>query len=214
MYSKISTTVAAASALVLAGCMDVGGNPDTKNTRTGAAIGAATGAAAGIVAGGDRDKILAGAVLGGVIGAVAGNVIDKQERELRAEMQGSGAVITRQGNQLIVTLPEAITFDTDSTYVRTNLRDDLGRLATNLNRYPDSTVDVIGHTDSVGDASYNQNLSARRAASVSAILTGGGVAASRIRAYGRGEQEPIASNETTSGRAANRRVEIVINPTG
>lgn len=114
---------------------------------------------------------------------------------------------------MIVTLPEAITFETDSTFVRSTLQDDLAALARNLDEYPDSTVDVIGHTDSVGDAAYNQNLSARRAASVENILLNNGVSGSRIRAYGRGETEAIASNDTASGRAANRRVEIVIRPT-
>lgn len=214
MRTFSSTAALATSAVILSGCIDVGGDPDTKNTRAGAVIGATTGAAATIIGGGDTGTVLAGAVLGGVVGAVAGNVIDKQERELREELGGSGAVVTRDGNQLTVTLPEAITFDTDSTFVRSNLRDDLARLAANLQRYPDSTVDVVGHTDSVGDASYNQNLSARRATAVSNILTANGVPSSRIRSYGRGELEPIASNETASGRAANRRVAIVINPKG
>lgn len=209
MASIKTAAFAGVSLLALAACDD----PNYRNTQTGAAIGAATGAAATIIAGGDRDKIAAATVLGGVAGAVIGNVIDKQEADLRQDLSGSGAVITRDGNRLIVTLPEAITFDTDSVYVRNNLVDDLGRLAANLQQYPDSTVDVIGHTDSVGDASYNQNLSARRASAVETILLQNGVANSRIRAYGRGETQPVASNDTASGRAANRRVEIVINPT-
>lgn len=209
---KTLPTIGGVAALVaLAACNPQ--DPNYKNTRTGAAIGALTGAGVAAVAGGDRDKIAAGAVLGGVAGAVVGNIIDKQERELRGELAGSGALITRDGDRLIVTLPEAITFDTDSTYVRPSLRDDLAALADNLTRYPNSTVDVIGHTDSVGDAAYNQNLSARRADAVAAILISNGVPPQRIRAYGRGELEPIASNATAAGRAANRRVEIVINPT-
>lgn len=212
MTLKLTTGLSAAALLGISACTGVD-DPDYKNTRAGAVIGAGTAAAVTLITGGDTDKVAAAAVLGGVVGAVAGNVVDKQERELRGDLSGSGAVITRDGNRLIVTLPEAITFDTDSTYVRTSLREDLRTLAANLQRYPNSTVDVIGHTDSVGDEAYNQNLSARRAAAVSAILTGNGVPASRIRAYGRGELEPIARNDTASGRAANRRVEIVINPT-
>ena len=166
-----------------------------------------------IVAGNSGSSTLKAGVAGAVVGAVIGNVLDKQEKDLRQDLAGSGATITNTGNELIVTLPEAITFETDSTYVRPTLQDDLAALANNLREYPDSTVDVIGHTDSVGDGSYNQNLSARRAQSVSNILRDNGTPSSRIRAYGRGETEPVASNDSASGRAANRRVEVVIRPT-
>ena len=184
-----------------------------KKTRNGAAIGAAIGVASQIVAGNSGSSTLKAGVAGAVVGAVIGNVLDKQEKDLRQDLAGSGATITNTGNELIVTLPEAITFETDSTYVRPTLQDDLAALANNLREYPDSTVDVIGHTDSVGDGSYNQNLSARRAQSVSNILRDNGTPSSRIRAYGRGETEPVASNDNASGRAANRRVEVVIRPT-
>ncbi len=207
-----SLGIATVAALTLTACVDAS-DPDYKKTRNGAAIGAAIGAASQIIAGNSGDAVLKGVVLGGVVGAVVGNVLDKQERELRRDMAGSGAIITNTGNELIVTLPEAITFATASSYVRPSLQDDLGRLAANLQKYPDSTIDVIGHTDSVGGTEYNQNLSARRAESVGAILGRAGVAQARIRAYGRGEGSPVASNDTTTGRAQNRRVEIVIRPT-
>jgi len=199
-------------AFTLTACVDAS-NPDYQKTRNGAAIGAILGAATQVIAGNSSDSMVKGAVVGGVVGAVVGNHLDKQEADLKREMAGSGAVITNTGKELIVTLPEAITFETASTYVRPSLQDDLARLAVNLQKYPDSTVDVIGHTDSVGDTTYNQNLSARRAESVSGILLRGGVSAARIRAYGRGEGSPAASNETSAGRAINRRVEIVIRPT-
>ena len=196
----------AAAGLALTACNP--SDPNLANTRAGAAIGAATAAGATILTGGSTGNVATAAVVGGVVGAVIGNVIDKQERELRGDLQGSGATVARNGDQLVVTLPEAITFDTDSTFVRPALRDNLRALAANLQKYPDSTVDVVGHTDSVGDAAYNQNLSARRAVSVSGILTGNGVSSSRIRAYGRGEVEPVASNATPAGRAANRRIDF------
>lgn len=202
----------AVCAVALTACSDPS-NPDYQKTRNGAAIGAAIGAASQIVAGNSGSSTLKGAVVGGVVGAVIGNVLDKQEKELRGDLAGSGATITNTGSELVVTLPEAITFETDSTYVRPSLQNHLRALAGNLQRYPDSSVDVIGHTDSVGDASYNQNLSSRRAQSVSNILTSNNVPPRRIRAYGRGESEPVASNGTASGRAANRRVEVVIRPT-
>jgi outer membrane protein OmpA-like peptidoglycan-associated protein len=204
--------LASVSVFALAACDDPS-NPDYQKTRNGAVIGAAIGVGSQILAGNSGDSALKAGAVGAIAGAVIGNVLDKQERDLRQDLEGSGATITNTGNELIVTLPEAITFETDSTFVRGSLQDDLAALAGNLDEYPDSTIDVIGHTDSVGDASYNQNLSSRRAASVENILLDNGVGGSRIRAYGRGETEPVASNDTASGRAANRRVEVVIRPT-
>jgi len=207
-----SIGIMALGAFSLTACVNAS-DPDYQKTRNGAAIGATLGAVTQIIAGNSKSSVLKGAVVGGVLGGVVGNVLDKQEADLRRDMAGSGATITNTGNELIVTLPEAITFETASTYVRPSLQDDLQRLAVNLQQYPNSTVDVVGHTDSVGDTGYNQNLSARRAESVSAVLRRNGVSNARIRAYGRGEGSPIAGNDTNAGRAKNRRVEIVIRPT-
>jgi outer membrane protein OmpA-like peptidoglycan-associated protein len=197
------------AAFALSACVEPG-----EKTRQGAATGAAVGAVAGILLGeGDRkDDIVKGAVVGGVIGGAIGNRLDAQERALRGSIGDSGALIVNTGSELIVTLPEAITFQTDSTYVRPSIQDTLVKLANNLNDYPNTSVDVIGHTDNVGTDSYNQDLSARRAAAVSGILIRSGVSSNRIRAYGRGERDPIATNNTVEGRAQNRRVEIVIIP--
>ncbi len=199
------------AAFALTACVEPG-----EKTRQGAATGAAVGALAGVVLGkgGRGDDIVKGAVVGGLIGGAIGNQLDAQERALRSSIGDSGALIVNTGSQLIVTLPESITFDTDSTYVRSSVQSTLSKLATNLNNYPNTTIDVIGHTDNVGSESYNQDLSARRAAAVSGILIRSGVSSNRIRAYGRGENVPIASNLTPEGRAQNRRVEIVIIPNG
>ena len=116
------------------------------------------------------------------------------------------------GDRLIVTMPQDILFDVDSSAVRPGLRTDLATLAASLNQYPNTTVDVIGHTDNTGSAGYNQNLSQRRAQEVTAILQSNGVASNRLRSIGRGEDAPIASNLTAEGRAQNRRVEIIIRP--
>ena len=107
---------------------------------------------------------------------------------------------------------EAITFEIDSSEVRYSLEDSLVRLSTSLNKYPNTNVEVIGHTDNVGGQDYNQRLSTRRAESVSSILAQNDVSRSRIKAYGRGELEPKMTNETSKGRASNRRVEIIITP--
>ena len=199
------------AAFALTACVEPG-----EKTRQGALTGAGIGALAGIALGkGDRkDEIVKGAVVGGLIGGAIGNRLDAQERALRGSIGDSGAMIVNTGNELIVTLPESITFETDSTYVRPSIQTTLTKLANNLNDYPNTTVDVIGHTDNVGAESYNQDLSARRAGAVSGILVRSGVSSNRIRAYGRGERDPIATNLTAEGRAQNRRVEIVIIPTG
>lgn len=207
---KIPLAVVTA-AFALTACVEPG-----EKTRQGALTGAAVGAVAGIALGkGDRkDDIVKGAVVGGLIGGAIGNQLDAQERALRGSIGDSGALIVNTGSELIVTLPESITFETDSTYVRPSVQTTLTKLANNLNDYPNTTIDVIGHTDNVGSESYNQDLSARRAAAVSGILIRSGVSSGRIRSYGRGERDPIATNLTAEGRAQNRRVEIVIIPTG
>ena len=109
-------------------------------------------------------------------------------------------------------MPEGILFDFDSAAIRAGLQSDLRALARNLQQYPNTTVDVVGHTDSEGSAEYNMDLSSRRAAAVAGVLLEQGVAPSRIRSYGRGESEPVATNLTPEGRQQNRRVEVIIRP--
>ena len=116
-------------------------------------------------------------------------------------------------DSLQVILPEGILFATDSAAVSGPAQNDLYAVARNLNQYPNSRVEVVGHTDSTGAAAYNQDLSQRRAQSVAGILTAAGVNGNRIVATGRGASQPIASNDTVQGRAQNRRVEILIRPT-
>ncbi len=110
-------------------------------------------------------------------------------------------------------MPEGILFDIDSAAIRANLQADLRALARNLQQYPNTTVDVIGHTDNTGSAGYNQDLSSRRACKPwPACCLRHGVSPGRVRAFGRGEDEPVASNLTPDGRAQNRRVEVIIRP--
>lgn len=202
-----------AATLALAGCMDNSNfnDPDSK-ARQGAITGALIGGVVGLAKNdGNIGKAAAGAVIGGALGAGVGGLLDDQEAKLRQEM-GSSATIVNTGSQLIVTLPQDILFATDSAVVRSGLQSDLGALARNLQDYPSTTVQVIGHTDNVGDAGYNQDLSTRRATSVSTILTANGVESYRVHAYGRGEDAPVTTNLTPEGRAQNRRVEIIISP--
>lgn len=212
---KPATALAAASLVALTACM--GNNPQASSsydkTRNGAIIGGTAGLLSQIIAGNSTNSKIKATIAGAAVGAGVGYVLDRQEADLRNRIGDSGAVITNAGDRLIVTLPEGITFETDSTYVRPNLRGDIIELAESLNTYPETTVDVIGHTDSDGDEGYNQNLSSRRAEAVSDILLNNSVDYDRLRSYGRGELEPVASNDTESGRAQNRRVEVVIRPT-
>lgn len=212
-----SILLASAAALVLAGCTTDGPNQNQK-ARQGAVIGGLTGAAAGVLGGGNakqrRNQALVAGAIGAGIGAAIGNQLDKQEADLRASMSNSNVIITNTGDRLIVTMPNDILFAVDDATLRPDLQRDLRALAGNLQAYPNSTVQVIGHTDSDGDASYNQNLSLRRAQSVANVLLGAGVSGARIQTIGRGETQPVADNLTPAGKAQNRRVEIVILPNG
>ncbi len=204
-----------ASLLLATACTDpsaVGDNPN-KNTQQGALLGGLAGAGLGAIVADDTAK---GAIIGGIAGAAVGGVIgyslDKQAAELQRDIGHEDVAITNTGDRLIVTMPDDILFAVDSAVVNSSLRRDLLTVADSLQTYPNSTVQVIGHTDNTGEAYYNQDLSERRANSVADVLMSGGVAFQRIDAFGRGEDRPVASNLTEEGRAQNRRVEIVILP--
>ncbi|NIZ10528.1 OmpA family protein [Pseudooceanicola sp. HF7] len=202
--------VAGSALLLLAACE----NPDDgyRNTRTGAGTGALVGGALGAIVSDDQGKGAAiGAIVGSMAGAAIGSNLDKQEAELRQSM-GNNVQITNTGDRLIVTMPQDILFATDSATLTGTLSSDLRSLSQSLNQYPNTTVQVIGHTDNTGSASYNLGLSQRRAASVANTLIGYGVSAGRLQAIGRGEDQPRASNLTPEGRQQNRRVDIVILP--
>lgn len=198
-------------AFTLSACADIADSPQ-KNTIQGVGIGAATGALAGLILGDSKKDVMIGTAAGAVIGGVVGNRLDKQEAALRNSLTSGDTIIRNTGSELIVTLPEGITFETDSTYVRENFRPEITKIADNLREFSDTTVDVIGHTDSSGAEEYNQALSADRAYSVTDILTIQGVDERRIVSYGRGETEPVASNDDEYGKSQNRRVEIIIRP--
>ena len=155
---------------------------------------------------------LAGGAIGAGGGAIIGNQLDRQEAELRQQLNNNVDIVNT-GDRLIVTLPQDILFATDSAELSGSLVGDLRTVASSLNQYPGSVVQVVGHTDNVGDAGYNYDLSERRARSVAGVLISSGVSSSRIQTFGRGEDQPKASNLTPEGRQQNRRVEIVILPT-
>ena len=220
MRIKALLIAGSVSAIALTACTPVdqySANPNQR-TKEGALTGAAIGAGLGILTGqGGKDK-LDRAVVGGAIGAAAGGLIghnlDRQAAELQAELNDSRIRVVNEGNQLRVVMPNGILFATDSASVQGSIQNDLYTVADNLNRYPNTRVEVVGHTDNTGSAAYNQDLSERRAAAVASILRSAGVSGGRIASYGRGESMPVASNLTADGQAQNRRVEILIIPTG
>ena len=201
---------AVAGMLGLAACTTPEGTPD--RTATGALGGAAAGAALGQLIGGDSRGTLIGAATGAAAGGLAGRYLDQQAAELERELAGTGAGVTNTGNEIIVNLPEAITFAFNSAELRPQLRQSLFGVAQNLQAYPNSDVFVVGHTDNIGTRSANQAVSERRAQAVANVLMQGGMPAWRIQTIGRAFDQPIASNATAEGRAMNRRVEIVIRP--
>lgn len=219
MRNKTSIVLGVAGIMTLSACAtDPSQFPGTEGQRTqqGAIAGAALGGVLGAITGdGNRgDDIVRGAVIGGVAGAVTGNIMDRQAAELRNDFGNGDIEVINTGNELIVRMPEAILFATDSAALNPNLQNDLFVLADSLNKYPQSVVTVVGHTDNTGSAGYNQDLSERRASSVASVLRSGGVSSSRLRVVGAGENRPIATNQTAAGRAQNRRVDITITPTG
>ncbi len=215
--SKLSLVLAGVSMMAVTACTDpnaIGTDPNAK-TKNGALIGALTGATIGIIKGDNKEERRKGAIVGGIIGAgggaVIGSQLDKQEAELRQNLGGTARIVNT-GNQLIVTLPQDILFASDSAFVRPDLRSELTTLADSINRYPNTTVNVLGHTDNTGSAAYNLDLSNRRADAVANILMDAGVAPFRVVSRGRGEDQPVATNLTEEGKAQNRRVEIIITP--
>src|SRR6266576_3014090 len=187
---------------------------DHAKAKKGAVVGGVAGAIAGAIIGNNRGHhsskrgAVVGGVAGGAAGAIVGAMMDKQERELR---QINGVNVTRTAdNELKVTVKNDVLFDFNSSALRSASRDSLREMASVFDKYPNTTIKVEGHTDSIGSASYNERLSERRADSVANYLENLGVRSSRIRAIGYGKSQPRATNNTASGRQLNRRVEIHI----
>ena len=181
-------------------------------TQKGAGIGAAAGGVVGALIGKKAGNTAVGALIGGAIGGTAGAFIGRRMDRQAAEIQKAipNAEVIREGEGIIVKFDIGILFDFDKTALKDAAKTNVQSLAASLNQYPDTDIKVIGHTDSRGTEQYNMGLSERRAAAVKAYAVSQGVPASRLVTIGKGFAEPIADNETDAGRAANRRVEIVI----
>jgi outer membrane protein OmpA-like peptidoglycan-associated protein len=215
MILKTPLILSVTGLLALTACGDPNASSSDPNARTrnGALLGAMTGVAIGATSGSDQ---LAKAVVGGIVGAAAGGAIgsalDRQANELRNSL-GPNISVTNMGDYLIVNMPQDVLFELNSAALRSDLTRDLQSLASNLVRYPNSRVEILGHTDNTGTAALNRDLSQRRALAVADVLRSNGVDANRLIPIGRGEDQPVASNLTPEGRALNRRVEIIIRPT-
>ena len=218
---KLTTlSVALAATLTFAGCATYTGQTsdpnDPNRTQRGALIGAGIGAVAGLLSGDDaterRQRAMVGAGVGALAGGAVGAYQDRQEAALRSQLAGTGVDVIRDGDNITLSMPGAITFGFDSSALQPQFRPVLDDLAMTLNEYNQTIIEVAGHTDSVGDAAYNQNLSEQRAATVANYLAGRGVMRDRMITIGAGETRPIASNDTEAGRAQNRRVEITLVP--
>ena len=192
--------------------MSMTGCSSLSQTEKGAAIGAGAGAVIGGVVGkkygGTAKGAIIGAAVGGTAGAVIGQQMDKQAEDLEEDLEG--AEVDRVGEGIAVKFDNSLLFDFDSADLRSPARGELQKLSQNLQEYPETDLVVVGHTDGVGSDNYNMGLSQRRASEAAEYLISQGVAPSRITTIGKGEQEPIASNDTDYGRQQNRRVEVAI----
>lgn len=207
-------------AIFTAGCASYTGQTNDPNdpnrTKRGALIGAGIGAVAGLLSGGDaverRQRAMVGAGIGALAGGGIGAYQDRQEAELRRETAGTGIDVSRDGDVIKLNLPDGVTFDFAKYDLKPQFYPALNTVAATLKEYNQTIVEVSGHTDSIGSDAANQILSERRANSVSSYLVGQGVQRERFEVVGMGERYPVASNDTDSGRALNRRVEIRLLP--
>jgi outer membrane protein OmpA-like peptidoglycan-associated protein len=178
----------------------------------GAIVGAGAGGVAGAVIGKATGSTVRGAIIGAAVGGVGGAVIghqmDKQAKELAYDLPG--ATVQRVGEGITVTFPDGLLFGFDSDRLGTAARDNLSKFAASLVKYPNTRTLIVGHTDSDGSPSYNRDLSDRRAQSAANFISEEGVDRTRISTAGRGEAEPIATNDSDDGRRQNRRVEVAI----
>lgn len=218
MATRFLITLATAT-FVLTACTTL--DPYTREERTskaakGAMIGAAAGVAVGLLTGDGsaerKKRALIGAGVGAVAGGGVGLYMDNQEMKLRKELEGTGVSVTRIGDNITLNMPGNVTFAHDSDAVSAAFYPVLDSVGKVFNEFDKTFVEVAGHTDSTGSATYNQGLSERRAGSVAAYLRSRQVMSERLIIVGAGEDHPIASNETTAGRAQNRRVELTIVP--
>lgn len=197
-------SLATAGSLGISGCA----RSAQRGLVIGAAGGAVVGGIIGKVSGSTAKGAIIGAAVGGAAGAIIGDQMDRQASELKQNVKG--ARVERVGEGIQVTFESGLLYDFDSDVVKSEARANLRELSTSLEKYPDSDLLILGHTDSIGTAEYNKRLSVRRADAAAEYLISQGVSRSRIGTGGLGEEEPVASNSDDAGRRQNRRVEVAI----
>ena len=192
--------------LILSGCSTL--NKSQKGAVIGSAGGAAIGGVIGRTLGNTAMGAIIGATVGGVTGAVIGRKMDQQAEEMKRVL--GDAEVRREGEGIVVEFKDRVLFAFNKSDITAQAQANLAKLNDVLKRYPDTNIEIIGHTDSKGTDAHNMTLSQRRATSVAGYLQRNGITSSRVKTRGMGESDPIASNETEEGRASNRRVEFVI----
>ncbi|HZI01848.1 MAG TPA: OmpA family protein [Flavisolibacter sp.] len=192
--------------LIASGCKSM--NRTQKGAVIGTAGGAAVGGVIGRVLGNTAAGVIVGATVGGVTGAVIGRKMDKQAEEMQKVL--GDAEVKRVGEGIVIEFRDKVLFDYDKSDLGPQARNNLDKLANVLKQYPDTNIEVLGHTDDKGSDAYNQGLSERRANAAATYLRSQGVASSRVSTRGMGESDPKVSNNTDAGRSENRRVEFVI----
>jgi outer membrane protein OmpA-like peptidoglycan-associated protein len=203
---KLLTVIIALMGLIASGCKSM--NKTQKGAVIGAAGGGAIGAVIGKAAGNTAMGAIIGAAVGGATGAVIGHKMDKQAEEMKKVL--GDAEVRRVGEGIVIDFKEKVLFGFDRSDLGANAATNLDKLINVLNKYPDTDIKILGHTDNKGTDEYNQGLSERRAISVSGYLKNHGITSGRVSTKGMGENDPIASNDTEEGRSQNRRVEFVI----
>jgi outer membrane protein OmpA-like peptidoglycan-associated protein len=199
----------ATSAMLFGSCSTIqNANNTTKGGVIGGVAGGALGALIGNKAGSTAIGTIAGAAIGGAAGVLIGKKMDKQAAEIAKTVEG--AEVTQAGEGIVVKFDSGILFDFNKSDLKSSARENIKNLVATLNKEPGTDILVIGHTDNVGSLDANQKVSENRANAVRAYAVSQGLASSRIRTEGRNYSEPLESNDTEAGRAANRRVEIVI----
>ncbi|EOR93750.1 OmpA family protein [Arcticibacter svalbardensis MN12-7] len=200
------TVMIASASFLISGCSQL------TQTQKGTAIGAGAGGTLGAIIGKKAGNTAVGAIIGGAIGGTAGAFIGRKMDRQAAEIEQKvpGAEVIKTGEGLIVKFNDGILFDFNKSDLKSAGVTNVASLASTMQNNPETNIMVIGHTDNVGSDSYNNSLSERRAQSVKSLAISNGISASRITISGKGKAEPIADNTTETGRAQNRRVEIVI----
>lgn len=209
----VKTTVIATAAFIVVGCA---ADDPNRRAKAGAAIGAIAGGVLGNQSSSKNGKYV-GAAVGALTGAAVGNYMDKQQRKMEAQLAQETAnneiSVTRIDEETLkVNVSSEVSFDVNQASIKANFRDSLTKVAGVISEYDKTAIHVIGHTDSSGSESYNQQLSEKRASSVARYLSQNGVVRDRMRMAGRGELRPVADNSSSAGRSQNRRVEIYLKP--